>query len=320
MGHESIESEWVQRAREHLKILVENQDEVIDVVLASFLAGGHILLEGPPGSGKTSLAKGLAKLFDGSFSRIQLTADLLPSDLIGVLRLDPKTRDFEFRKGPIFTNFLLADELNRTGPKTQSALLEAMAERTVTVDGVTYELPKPFFTIATQNPLESQGVFPLPESQTDRFMAKVQMKYPDSAEKELSIYRHHMGRDGSDASANRKSMLISLDKLQEVKKSIQKDLFVHEDVMDYVTRIIRSTREHEEIESGVSVRGGIQVLKCARALAYMEGRAFVLPADIQYLAPFVFSHRISIRSRKSVSSQEKTFIIEQLVSEVKAPK
>ncbi|MEW6057386.1 MAG: MoxR family ATPase [Bdellovibrionota bacterium] len=303
----------LRNIQKHLQEELLGQDRLIELSLAAILAGGHLLLEGPPGVGKTSLARLLAESFGGSFRRVQMTSDLLPSDILGVLRPARDMRDFEFRKGPIFSNFLLADELNRTGPKTQSALLEAMAEGTVTVDGVAYSLPDPFFVIATQNPVESHGVYPLAESQLDRFMILVWVGLPPEKE-ELAIYE---SRSESRA-RSRAEFPNSMESLKEARNQIAK-VHIESSVLEYAHSIIKATRSHPEIAHGVSVRGGLQYLSAARALAYLRGRDFVHPSEMRDLSVAVLAHRLSL-AMGSGELEPKRRIISDIVSTLKHPR
>lgn len=295
----------------HLAKILRGKNSTIELSLAAILAGGHILLEGPPGTGKTLLAKNLAFAFGSQFHRIQMTSDLLPSDIIGFLRIKPGTTEFEFRKGPIFTHFLLADELNRSNPKTQSALLEAMAESTVSVDGTTYSLPQPFFVIATQNPVESHGVYPLAESQLDRFMLQLQFDFP-SAEDEFEIYKNRNSSDIYPKSGFRTEDLLKLK--DEVKK-----IHIEDSLLKYIQHLIRATRNLPDISYGASVRGGIHFCILSQALAFLRGRDFVTPTDIQDLAIPVLAHRISFRNGQQ-NSGAKIEILSQLLKSIRSPK
>ena len=277
-------------ARQNLSRHLLGLDAVVEISLATLLGGGHLLLEGAPGVGKTTLAKGLAQTFHAKFSRIQLTSDLLPSEIVGILRMHPETRELVFRPGPVFANFVLADELNRSSPKTQAALLEAMAEGTVTIDGVTHPLPVPFCVMATQNPAEHQGVFPLAESQLDRFMAHVEVGYPD-LRAELAIYG---GKFKQSPSAEEVEEPLSVETFVAFKEAARQ-VNVHQEVQSFVLEIVRQSRGHSELRAGVSVRGGVQFLDLARAFSYVRGRDFVTPRDIVELAPNALAHRLMLK-------------------------
>jgi MoxR-like ATPase len=302
---------------------VRGKDEIIELSLAAFLGGGHVLFEGPPGTGKTSLAKAMADVFGGSFRRLQMTSDLLPSDIVGVLRLLPGSPELEFRKGPIFANFLLADELNRTSSKTQSALLEAMAEGTVSVDGKSYPLPKPFFVAATQNPTEFQGVYPLAESQLDRFMLQLTLNPPEKLD-ELGIYRSILGQSatGEEVEAScaehDSSAVLTIEQTLELRAAVT---LVHfeETVLEYVSDLVRATRICEGVSHGVSVRGGIQLISAARALAFVRGRDYVLPKDVSDLAVPALAHRLCYLSGDP-DTAHRHHTVRQVLERVKPPK
>ena len=288
--------------------------EFLETVLTGLLARGHVLLEDVPGTGKTLTARSMANALGLSFSRIQFTPDLLPSDVTGTYVFNEQDREFEFRSGPIFENVVLADEINRAPPKTQSALLEAMEERQVTVDGDTHELPEPFFVIATQNPVEQEGTFALPEAQVDRFMVKTSLGYPDY-EGELSLLKR---RDGRQARSPGVETVLSKDAvldLQEVPESIRVD----EDLMEYALDITRATRLDHRVSIGVSPRGSQRLFEAARARAVIDGESFVTPDTIKQVAEPVLAHRLVLTADAQVNDVDKAAIIEEILDETPVP-
>ncbi len=294
---------------------IKGKDEVIEMALVALLARGHLLIEDVPGVGKTTLAQALAKSFHCSFQRIQFTSDLLPSDVIGVSIFNPSRQEFEFKPGPLFANIVLADEINRTTPKTQSALLEAMNEAQVTVDNRTHSLPRPFMVLATQNPVEHHGTYPLPESQLDRFLLRVKMGYPARAS-EKEIMRAH-GRAGIDslAPAMEAADVVAL------QQSVER-VRVEESLLDYALEIVERTRQSEQLSLGVSTRGALMLHRAAQARAFLQGRDFCLPDDFKLLVVPVFAHRVVVNSR-SVSTQKKSeqaeMVLRELVETVRVP-
>lgn len=306
-------SDRLAGVRRYLEAKVVGQEEAVRLTLAALFAGGHVLLEGPPGVGKTSLAQGIAEIFRADFRRVQMTSDLLPSDILGSLRLKPGASDFEFRPGPIFTHVLLADELNRASAKTQAALLEAMAEGKVSFDGVTRALPDPFFAIATQNPQEFQGVYPLAESQLDRFMLQVDLDVPDEAA-ELALYKRYVENRPADSGVSPLSVAEILEYRELVKR-----VFVEESLLQYAQRLAAATRKLDSVAHGASVRAVLQLLDAAKAHAFLERRDFVIPSDISRLAPAVFAHRLCWRGAEPGSRQRKE-ILRETVDRIAPPK
>ncbi|MFC5973840.1 AAA family ATPase [Halomarina salina] len=288
--------------------------QVLRTVLTGFLARGHVLLEDVPGTGKTLTARSYATALGLSFSRIQFTPDLLPSDVTGTHIFNEKTREFEFQPGPIFSNIVLADEINRASPKTQSALLEAMEEGQVTVDGTTHTLPDPFFVIATQNPVEQEGTFPLPEAQKDRFIIKTSLGYPDE-DGELEIINRRANRDTTSPSAERVTNDEEALALREAPEHIHTD----PDVRRYITRLCRATREDSRVKTGVSPRATQRLFEASRALAAINGRAYVTPDEVKAIAPTVLSHRLVLTADARVGNVSKQSVVQNLLEEIEVP-
>ncbi len=292
-----------------VETVIKGKREKIELVLVALLSRGHVLIEDIPGIGKTTLALAFSRATGLNFRRIQFTSDLLPADIIGAVVLDKKSGEFTFRKGPVFTNILLADEINRATPKTQSALLEAMGETQVSVEGITYPLPQPFLVIATQNPVEHYGTFPLPESQLDRFMMRFEMGYPDD-QSEREILR--------DGTLREKARLIKpvtdREEIVEAQKKVE-EVRVSDKVIDYIMEIARITRERFLI--GMSTRAALDLSRAARALAFIKNRTFVTPDDVKYLARFVIPHRILPRDNPDINTR--VSLIDQLLHEVQVP-
>jgi MoxR-like ATPase len=302
-------SQVVSQLQRSIARAIYGKQDVIQLALVTLLARGHLLIEDVPGTGKTTLAHALAKSFHCSFQRIQFTSDLLPSDVLGVSVYNPETREFEFRQGPVFANVVLADEINRTTPRTQSALLEAMNEAQVTVDGRTRELPQPFLVIATQNPVEHHGTYPLPESQLDRFLMRIKMGYP-SHETEKEILRNRVVDDP----------IAALDPVADVADvlSMQKQVArvkVDSSLHDYALEIVNRTRKTDQLALGVSPRGTLMLQRAAQARAFLEGRDFCLPDDFKQLAVAVFSHRV-VASTRHASLQKKSETTENVLREI----
>jgi MoxR-like ATPase len=305
----TVTSQVVTQLQRSIARAIFGKEDVIQLALITLLARGHLLIEDVPGVGKTTLAQALAKSFHCTFQRIQFTSDLLPSDVLGVSVYNPESRDFEFRSGPIFANVVLADEINRTTPRTQSALLEAMNEAQVTVDGRTLPLPQPFLVIATQNPVEHHGTYPLPESQLDRFLMRIKMGYP-SHETERQILR---SRATADPIHNFEPIADVSDVLamQEAVTRIKVDSSLH----DYALEIVNRTRKSEQLALGVSPRGTLMLQRAAQARAFLEGREYCLPDDFKQLAVAVFSHRV-VASTRHASLQKKSETTETVLREI----
>ncbi|MEA4823412.1 MAG: MoxR family ATPase [Clostridiaceae bacterium] len=299
--------------RENIEKVIVGKGDVIDRFLIALISSGHILLEDVPGTGKTMLAKTAAKSIDGNFRRIQFTPDLLPSDLTGINFYNQKKGEFEFRAGAVFTNLLLADEINRATPRTQSALLECMEERQVTIDGETRRLSAPFIVIATQNPVETQGTFPLPEAQLDRFLVKVDMGYP-SSDDGVAILKRFKSENPLDSI----KPVATADQIVDAQKSYTK-VFVSDDVMAYIIRIAEETRRHQDIILGVSPRGTQALLKAAQVCAILRGRDFVTPDDIREMVPPVFGHRVILKSSARIKKNQNLAVLDAILSSIPVP-
>lgn len=309
-----------EQYNEKIMLLVDNIEKIIvgkrrqiELVIAAMLAGGHVLIEDVPGVGKTQLISALASSCKGEFGRIQMTPDIMPTDIVGFTMIDAVTHENQFKKGATFCNFLLADEINRSSPKSQSALLEVMEEKQVSLDGTTYILPKPFMVLATQNPIETFGTYHLPEAQMDRFLIKLSLGYPNKQE-EMDI----LTRNEQDIQPKNLSQVITCEEISELSEKI-KDVFCSKPIQEYIVNIVETTRKVDFIKLGVSPRGSIAMYKMAKALAYVRGRDYVVPDDIKELAPYVFSHRIMLspKGKSVVSGNEEA--IERVVSSVEVP-
>jgi MoxR-like ATPase len=292
-----------------LRKVIRGKDDILRLAVVSLIARGHLLIEGVPGVGKTTLGQALARALDCTFQRVQFTSDMLPSDVIGISIYSAVEQRFEFKRGPVFTNVLLADEINRTTPKTQSALLEAMNESQVTVDAHSYPLPQPFLVIATQNPVEHHGTYPLPESQLDRFLMRVRMGYPDAGA-EREILRSEAGTTQLE---NMKPVLTSADVL-EMQHAVTQ-VRVDESLVSYALSIVRKTRESEQFSLGVSPRGSQMLYRAAQAMAFLDGRTFCTPEDIKPLVVPVFAHRVVVNGLYS-STLKKSEQAEQVIREI----
>jgi MoxR-like ATPase len=288
--------------------VVKGKDDVIHLALTALLARGHLLIEDVPGVGKTTLAQALARSFHCSFQRIQFTSDMLPSDVIGVSVFNPASQAFEFKPGPIFANIIVADEINRTTPKTQSALLEAMNESQITVDNHTHPLPQPFLVLATQNPIEHHGTYPLPESQLDRFLMRIRMGYPSRASEKEIIRNHSAGHADQVAPLMDASDVVAM---QQAASNVKVD----DSLLDYALEIVERTRQTEQLSLGVSPRGAVMLHRAAQSHAFLEGRDYCLPDDFKRLIIPVFAHRVVVSSRY-VSTQKKSEQAEAILREI----
>jgi MoxR-like ATPase len=305
--------EIAQRLRENIQKVIVGKDEIINLTLVAVLCEGHILLEDVPGIGKTTLARALAASLGCTFRRIQFTPDLLPSDVTGLNWFNQKDQIFEFRAGPIISQVVLADEINRATPRTQSALLEAMQERQITVDGVTRPLPRPFLVMATQNPVELEGTFPLPEAQVDRFLLRVVIGYPTQQEENTILERFRTNDPLPDLGP-----VTTPDEIIQLQES-RRRVRVEESVRDYVVRVARATRDHPEIELGASPRATLSLYWSAQAWAGIHGRDFVLPDDIKFMAPHVLTHRLMISPQAQLRGRQPQELVADIVDAVPVP-
>ena len=309
MNTENFRS-YRDRIVENCGKIILGKDEAIEKLLICFLCSGHILLEDVPGTGKTMLLRAFAKSIGGDFRRVQFTPDLLPSDLTGINFYNTKTNEFEFHPGPLFSQVILADEINRATPRTQSSLLEAMEERQISVDGVTYQMAEPFIVMATQNPLESYGTFPLPDAQIDRFFMRLSLGYM-AREDEVKVISRRLASD----LVKELECVVTPEETAELKAQIS-EVKVSDDVMDYIMDIIAATRINTKLSRGVSTRGGICLYRAAQAKAAVSGRDFVIPEDVRDLAPAVLAHRVG---SAGTSRQDSEAYVVKIVNEVKVP-
>lgn len=305
---------------EKIKALINNIEKIIvgkrniiELVVSAMLAGGHVLIEDVPGVGKTQLVSALASSCRGQFGRLQMTPDIMPTDITGFSMINTITKETEFKKGATFCNFLLADEINRTSPKSQSALLEVMEERQVSIDGATYELPRPFMVLATQNPIETFGTYHLPEAQMDRFIIKLSIGYPSKKE-ELDI----LLRNENNIQPKQLSQVISCDDIVMLSEKVN-NVYCSESIREYIVNITEATRNADLIKLGVSPRGSIAMYKMAKAYAFVKGRDYVLPDDIKALAPYVFSHRIMLTSKGKSAVTDNEQAIREILKMVMVP-
>ena len=298
---------------DNISKVVVGKSDALELLLVAFLADGHVLLEDVPGVGKTLIAKSLAKSFEGTFKRVQFTPDLLPADITGFNIYDQKTAQFRFQSGPVITNILLADEINRAIPRTQSSLLESMEERQVTVDGQTYQLPHPFFVLATQNPIELEGTFPLPEAQLDRFLLRVNLGYPQKDEEITILERFQIDDPFSSLES-----VANPEQLTEMRHA-RKEVRVSTPVKEYITDIVSTTRDSESLRFGASPRGSLGLMRAAQGLAALRGRDYVLPDDIKYLSRSVLAHRLILNEEEKLRGETPEHILDEIISRIPVP-
>lgn len=306
-------AETTTRLRENIQKVIVGKDDVIDLALIGLLCEGHLLLEDVPGTGKTTLAKTLARSLGCTFQRIQFTPDLLPSDVTGIYFFSQKEQEFRFRPGPIFSQILLADEINRATPRTQSALLEAMQEQQVTVDIATHGLPRPFLVLATQNPIELEGTFPLPEAQLDRFLMRIKIGYPDAAQENDILLRFEREDPLETLEA-----VVEPDDVLEMQRGVQR-VHVEDSVRRYVVDVCRTTRTHPDIELGASPRATMGLYRVSQALAAVRGREFVIPDDVKNMAPHVLTHRLIVNPQTRLRGRRPEDVIRDVVDSVPVP-
>jgi MoxR-like ATPase len=302
-----------QKIRENVQKVMVGKDEVINLAIVGVLCEGHILLEDVPGIGKTTLARALAASLGCTFKRIQFTPDLLPSDVTGIYWFNQKQQEFEFRPGPVITQIVLADEINRATPRTQSALLEAMQEQQVTIDGLTHPLPRPFIVFATQNPIELEGTFPLPEAQIDRFLLRIVIGYPSQSEENLLLERFR--------TSSQLPELLPVTTPTEILQLLveRRNIRVEDSVRDYIVRIARATREHHEVQLGASPRATMALYHSSQAWAAIQGRDFVLPDDIKFMAPHVLTHRLLVAPQAQLRGRQPSQLVTDIVDSISVP-
>ncbi len=314
----SVQSVFERIMTEAQKVIV-GQTELFEMLVVSLFSGGHVLLEGVPGTAKTLMAKTLAMVISGKFSRVQFTPDLMPSDIVGTSVYDLTTNQFNLKRGPVFTNVLLADEINRAPAKTQSALLECMEERQVSIDGVRHELDPPFIVLATQNPIEYEGTYPLPEAQLDRFLFKLNVDYPGSEMETQILMNYHKGFNATQLEAVGIENVIDSTLLQHCKTAIQ-DITVEDSIFNYIVNLAEASRSSNELILGGSPRASIALLLASKTYAAMKGRDYILPDDVKFLAPHVYRHRILLKADAEIEGLTPDDVINRLLAEVEIPR
>ncbi|MCG8500205.1 MAG: MoxR family ATPase [Firmicutes bacterium] len=311
--------EMTKKIKKEVGRVLVGQEEFLHLLLVCLFTGGHVLIEGVPGLGKTLAARTLSEVADVDFRRIQFTPDMMPSDVTGTNIFDLQSQVFHLKKGPLFTHFLLADEINRTPPKTQSALLEAMAEGRITIDGHDYVLEEPFMVFATQNPIEYEGTYPLPEAQLDRFLMKIQVSYPAQEDEKTLLYHYHEGFNAKDFGNIRLQKIIDRQDIAACKEEVRK-VKLEESMTDYILAVVAATRHSPHLLLGASPRASVALLLASKALAAMEGRDFVTPDDVKYLAPHILRHRIIISPEAEIEGVRADHVIGQILDHVKVPR
>ncbi|WP_016955845.1 AAA family ATPase [Catenovulum sp. SX2] len=311
-------AEAVVRVKSNIARVLVGQDLIIENVLTVLFAGGHVLLEGVPGLGKTLLVRALAKSLNIKFSRIQFTPDLMPADVLGHSLYDMKSGEFVMKKGPAFTNILLADEINRAPAKTQSALLEVMQEQQITIDGTTMSIDSPFIVLATQNPLDQEGTYPLPEAELDRFMMKVELDYPD-LDSEIALLKLNTGEVSNEHQVDALDTILDQQKIIEIKQ-LASNILVDEQIINYAVEIVRKTRSWHGVLHGAGVRASINIIKAAKVTALMHGRDFVIPDDIKLVTPNVLRHRLVLSAELELEGYNQIQIINAILESIEAPR
>jgi MoxR-like ATPase len=312
-------SDLIQRIRAEIARAVVGQNDVIDQTLVALLAAGHVLIEGVPGLGKTLLVQALAKTFEGRFTRIQFTPDLMPSDITGHALYDMKTEEFRVRRGPVFTHLLLADEINRAPAKSQAALLEVMQEQQVSIEGRAFPVPQPFMVLATQNPVEQEGTYPLPEAQLDRFLLKIRIDYPTLAEEVQLVKQVTSAKTGQQLDVSAVNSLLKPEQMQQLQKIVSV-LHVENVVYDYAVRLVSHTRKWPGISLGAGPRGGIALIRAARAMALLSERDFVLPEDVKRIALATLRHRITLSPEMEIEGHDCDTVLTDLLNKIEAPR